>query len=101
MDLQKFKFPEPSMCLPTDKKLLLEAQVRGFDRGSNKYNKLFSELFFSGGQLNFKKDLPEDFRNAATKYLKAFMGSFEPKHEHKEAAVAFLLNEWFDDVEYQ
>jgi hypothetical protein len=29
------------------------------------------------------------------------MGSYQPKHEHKEAAVAFLFNEWFDDETHQ
>lgn len=96
MDLQKFKFAKPSLCLPTDKRLLAEAQVRGFDGGSGPYNKLFSDLFFSGGQLNFKKDLPEDFKRDATRYLKSFMGSFEPEHEHKEAICAMLLSELVD-----
>lgn len=35
---------------------------------------------------------------AALRQLKCIMGSFEPKHEHKIAAVAFLINEWFDVV---
>ena len=28
--------------------------------------------------------------------IKAILGSFEPKHEHKTAGCAFLLHEWFD-----
>lgn len=28
--------------------------------------------------------------------IKAVLGSWEPKHEHKEAACAFMLSEWFD-----
>src|SRR6185437_15064291 len=28
--------------------------------------------------------------------IKAVLGSFEPKHEHKEAACAYMLSEWFD-----
>lgn len=30
----------------------------------------------------------------AMRHLKAIQGSFEPKHEHKEAAVAFLASLW-------
>jgi hypothetical protein len=30
--------------------------------------------------------------------IKAVLGSFEPKHEHKEAACAFMLSEWFEVV---
>lgn len=28
--------------------------------------------------------------------IKAVLGSFEPKHEHKIAACGFMLSEWFD-----
>jgi hypothetical protein len=34
----------------------------------------------------------------AIRHLKAIQGSWEPKHEHKEQAVAFLLSEWFVSV---
>ena len=36
----------------------------------------------------------------ALRHLAAVQGSFEPKHEHKEAAVAYLMWRWFDDVTY-
>lgn len=93
MNLKKFKFPKISLHLPTDKRLLAEAEKRGFYNGSTKYNALFSVLFFTGGSLTFKKDLDEDFRKNAFVYLKAFMGSFSPKHEEKEAICALLLSE--------
>ena len=32
------------------------------------------------------------------RHLGAIQGSFEPKHEHKEAAVAYLLSLWCEDV---
>jgi hypothetical protein len=28
--------------------------------------------------------------------IKSVLGSFEPAHEHKEAACAYMLSEWFD-----
>jgi len=99
MDLKKFNFPELSAAdiafstLRANPELLAEARKRGFYNGDTKYNKMFSTLFFSGGKLDFKKDLPDDFKTKATKYLKAFMGSFEPKHEEKEAICALLLSE--------
>ena len=34
--------------------------------------------------------------NKALRAIKAVLGSFEPKHEHKEAACAYMLSEWFD-----
>lgn len=30
--------------------------------------------------------------------IKAALGSFEPKHEHKIAGCGFMLNEWFEAV---
>lgn len=96
MNLKSFKFPKPEVCLSTDKKLLAEAHKRGFYNGHTDYNKLFSTLFFEGGKLNFKADLPKDFKTSATRYLKSFMGSFDPKHEEKEAICALLLSELVD-----
>lgn len=34
------------------------------------------------------------------RHLSAIQGSFEPKHEHKEAAVAYLASLWMDAVLY-
>lgn len=36
----------------------------------------------------------------AFRHLICVQGSFEPKHEHKESAVAYLASLWFEDVEY-
>ena len=33
-------------------------------------------------------------REQALRHLQAIQGSFEPKHEHKEAAVAYLASLW-------
>lgn len=102
MDLKKFKFPKISVSdivFPTQKtnqRLLIEATTRGFYNGHTPYNTLFSMLFFNGGKLNFKKDLPDEFKNAAVPYLKSFMGSFATKHEEKEAICAMLLSELVD-----
>lgn len=35
----------------------------------------------------------------AFRHLRTIQGSYAPKHEHKEEAVAFLLGEWFEVVE--
>jgi len=97
MDLKQYKFPKITgiiiSTIKTDKNLLEEAKKRGFYNGYTPYNDLFSELFFNGGKINFKKGLDEDFKAKALPYLKSFMGSFEPKHEEKEAICALLLSE--------
>jgi len=93
MDIKKFQYPKPSFCTKTNRKLLAEAEKRGFYNGDTEYNKLFNNLFFNGGELKFKPDLDKKFKQAALPYLKSFMASFEPKHEEKEAISALLLSE--------
>ena len=39
-------------------------------------------------------------RSSAIRHLGAIQGSFQPKHEHKEAAVAYLASLWFESVDY-
>jgi hypothetical protein len=68
-----------------------------FRRGHTKWNKLFSEMFFCGlRKLNL---VPNDGVDAdkAWAHLRTISGSFEPKHEHKEAAFAYLASQWFKD----
>jgi len=93
MDLTKYNFQRVGFSTKTDPVLLEEAKNRGFYAGNKKENKLFNELFFNGGMLNFKKDLDPKFQKGATIYLKSFMQSFSPKHEEKEAISALILSE--------
>ena len=100
MDIKEFDFPELSNIdlffpanLRTIPELLQESKSRGFYNGNTDCNNIFSHLFFRGGELCYKKDLDENFKNRCSRYLKAFMSSFEPKHEEKEAICAMLLSE--------
>lgn len=99
MDLKNFNFPEVNdvdlafSTFGTIPELLNEAKERGFYNGNTEYNQLFSELFFSGGKIEFKKDVDEEFKSKAWPYCRSFMGSFEPKHEEKDAICAMLMSE--------
>lgn len=99
MDLTKFNFQEVNgvdmvfSTFKTDKALLEEAKERGFYNGGTPYNKLFSNLFYMGGAVKFKKDIDSEFKDKAWKYCRSFMGSWEPKHEEKEAVCAMLMSE--------
>lgn len=99
MDLKTFDFPELTdvdvvfSTLGTNKELLEEAKKRGFYDGEGPYNKMFSSLFYDGGQVEFKSDLDEDFKNIAWKYCRCLMKSFSPKHEDKEAICSMLMSE--------
>lgn len=66
-----------------------------------KYETLVSDWFYLG--LASFDATPRDGVNkdAAIRHIKSVLGSFEPKHEHKEAAVAYLIHEWFSDVKWK
>ncbi len=62
------------------------------------FNKIASTLFFKGGKLSDFGLTPKEGVdvNKAMRAIRCCLGSFEPKHEHKEAGVAFMFSEWFD-----
>ena len=96
MDLKIFNFPDLNDTTAVRKaaaELLIEAKERNFYDGHTAHNDLFSELFFSGGKVEFQKNLDEDFKAKAWPWCRAFMGSFDPKHEHKEAICAMIMSE--------
>lgn len=74
---------------------------REFDGGNTKWNKLFSDWFYCG--LSKLELTPKDdiSRDVALRHISTIMRSFEPKHEHKEAAVAYLLSLWFSDATWE
>ncbi len=72
-----------------------------FKDGDTKWNQLFSAWFYGG-----LKDLKLKARDGvdekkALRHIRAVMVSFQPKHEHKEAGVAFLLSQWFEDATWE
>lgn len=67
----------------------------------NKWGELFNSWFFGGIDANVTLDPHAGIDvNLAWRHLRAIAGSYEPKHEYKQAAVAYLLSLWFDDVHY-
>ena len=54
-----------------------------------------SDWFFNGLKQNPTPKVGVDL-NAAMRHLRAIQASFEPKHEHKTSAVAYLASLWFD-----
>lgn len=64
-------------------------------------NRLFNDWFFRGlKELSMKTREGVD-EGKAIRAIRSIMGSYAPKHEHKEAAVAFLLDEWFTDIKWE
>jgi len=67
-----------------------------FKKGHNPYCRMVSKWFYSGlnsDDLIVKEGIDKTKALAA---LRAIIGSFEPKHEHKEAGAAYLMSQWFD-----
>lgn len=72
------------------------------DRNSrSEWNLFVRDWFFSSNHLETWDLYPREGVDAdqAYRHLSAVIRSFQPKHEHKEAAVAWLLSRWFDRVE--
>lgn len=64
-----------------------------------KWNRVFNVWFFNGLPKGSGIAVKEGIDgNLAMRHLRACMGSFEPKHEHKEAGCAYLMHEWFDAI---
>jgi len=56
-----------------------------------KMKKLFSDLFFTGGQIPVNKKLGKDYVENGIRIFKAIAGSYSPKHEDKEEVCAVIL----------
>jgi hypothetical protein len=66
-------------------------------RGRTWGNRLFNDWFFTGIK-SLDGLMPKEGidKTAALRHIRAVMGSWEPKHEHKESAVAYLFGKWFE-----
>lgn len=60
-----------------------------------KWNKFFNDLFYCGVITDGLVPVDGIDKSKALRHLKCVAGSFEPKHEHKAAAVAYLASLWF------
>lgn len=67
---------------------------------SNKWKQLQRDWFYHGLKSYTFVPKPGVDVDKALRVIQAIQGSYAPKHEHKEAAVAYLLSEWFEDAEW-
>jgi hypothetical protein len=73
-----------------------------FKRDSNPWCQVVYTWFFNGikrGVVDSWKAKPGIDKGAALAHVKACLASWEPKHEHKEAGCAYLLDMWFEKPE--
>jgi hypothetical protein len=94
---------DAEMAFGTTKLLPKSSEIpEGFDfMGESKWNKLFSDMFFLG--LESLDVTPKEGvdSNAALRCIKAHRGSWEPKHEAKEAGVAYMMSVLFEDATWE
>lgn len=65
----------------------------------NKWAELVSRWFFRGLPKGTEFIPVEGIdKDKALRHVKYCLGSWEPKHEHKEAGVAYLMSLWFKEV---
>ena len=66
-----------------------------FFKRSNVYVQLFNAIFFKG-LVEFNYEPMEGFsKDTINKVIASHAGSFMPKHEHKEAGVAYMMSLMF------
>lgn len=63
-----------------------------FFKRRNVYVQLFNDIFFKGvSELNYEPIEGFD-RATINRLISSHAGSFDPKHEHKEAGVAYMMS---------
>lgn len=98
MNLEEFEFPKVTGAdnafpvFNTIPELLKEAEKRNPTKGIDQFN----TFFYSGGKPKFQKDVEGTWKEGAWLYARALMGSFAPKHEHKEIVCGMIFEEVLD-----
>lgn len=69
-----------------------------FQHEHDQFSPLVNRWFFSGLDKTLLKAKDGIDEKMAWRHLAAIMRSFEPKHEHKVAGVAWLMSQWFEPV---
>ena len=66
----------------------------------DKFEKVAATWFYFGlaGESKFHPKEGVDTKKAQ-RVLQTCLGSFDPRHEHKMTGVAYLMSEWFEDIE--
>lgn len=96
IDDSTLAFPTSVASLMPDKAAIPEDIIQG----RSKWCRVTSDWFFSGlRDIKWKPKKGID-QGKALRHVGAILGSWEPQHEEKEAAVAYLLSQWFEDVSY-
>ena len=70
-----------------------------FKKDNNPWSTVFYEFFYYGNKKNISLIPRQDIEvSKAWRHICCIMYSFQPKHEHKEAACCYLFDLWFADA---
>lgn len=72
-----------------------------FKKSSNFWVGVVETWFFLGLKGCKWKPRPGVDQTKALRAITAAIGDFEPSHEHKIAGCAYLLDQWFEGVDYK
>jgi hypothetical protein len=68
---------------------------------NTRFDTLFSEWFYYGIKIKEVTAKPGIDPEKAIRHIQSIMGGFDSKHEHKSDAVSYLLDKWFENIEYE
>jgi len=68
---------------------------------AKKWVKVLGDWFFAGIKITNIVMKEGVNQKEAMRHLSSIMHSWEPKHEHKTAGVAYLMSLWFETLEYE
>jgi hypothetical protein len=72
-----------------------------FKEDNTKWDKFFTDMFFFGVKVSKYVPKPDIIIKTAMRHISCIAHSREPQHEYKQAAIAFLLSEWFEDIVWE
>ena len=79
----------------------MESIPQEFKTGDqNFWRRVARSWFYNGLPSNVTFDVKDGIdRDWAFEVITATLSSFAPRHQHKIASVAYMLSEWFEDVD--
>lgn len=68
--------------------------------GDGHWSDVFNDLFFNTVKVESFAMQDGIDEQDAIRHIRYIMRSFEPSHEHKEEACAYLMSKWFKEIKY-
>lgn len=96
--MQPIEVTDVQLAFPANVSQLMPAYEQipvEFRRGESEWVDWQSQWFYHGIK-KLPTPKPGVDLDKAIRHLRCIQGSFEPKHEHKQAAVAYLASLWFE-----